>query len=141
MKKQGNSTESGEQEFTDEYFREKLTKEQYRVLREKGTERPFSGTYWNHKEDGVYHCQACGQQLFESSGKFDSACGWPAFDRSLKKEAIAEKIDTTHNMHRTEVLCSRCNSHLGHVFDDGPTETGTRYCINSVSLGFKPAPK
>lgn len=121
----------------EKYWKEKLTSEQYRVLREKGTETPFSGKFYRHFETGMYQCAACGQDLFPSDTKFDSDCGWPSFDKSLKGNVILED-DNSYGMHRIEVKCSRCGSHLGHVFNDGPTETGLRYCINSVALNFKP---
>jgi len=112
-----------------------LSPEQYYVLREKGTERPHSGKYNLHFEQGTYNCAGCGAALFESGTKFDAHCGWPSFDESIKG-AVSYKRDTTHGMVRTEILCSSCGGHLGHVFDDGPTDTGKRYCVNSLSLGF-----
>ncbi|MCF8464878.1 MAG: peptide-methionine (R)-S-oxide reductase MsrB [Flavobacteriales bacterium] len=119
-------------------WKEKLTPEQYHVLREKGTERPFSGEYDLHFEDGSYYCAGCHSKLFDSGSKFDSGCGWPAFYQTANKGAVAEKIDRTHGMTRTEVLCGNCGGHLGHVFPDGPRDkTGMRYCINSISLDFK----
>ncbi|MGM0634522.1 MAG: peptide-methionine (R)-S-oxide reductase MsrB [Bacteroidota bacterium] len=116
-------------------WKNKLTKEQYRILREKGTEKPFSGKYNMHFENGVYCCAACKNQLFESNTKFDSGCGWPSFDSAIEGN-IVYKEDYSHGMQRIEIVCANCNSHLGHVFDDGPTETGRRYCVNSVSLDF-----
>jgi len=113
-----------------------LTPERYQVLREKGTERPFSGELLFNKEKGVYTCGACGEALFTSDMKFDSHCGWPSFDREIEGKVI-KKPDHSHGMVRTEILCARCGSHLGHIFDDGPTETGMRYCVNSLSLGFE----
>jgi peptide-methionine (R)-S-oxide reductase len=114
---------------------EQLTKEQYRVLREKGTEKPFTGEYNMHFEDGVYTCMGCNASLFNSVTKFDSGCGWPSFDESI--EGAVEYIrDSSHGMIRTEILCASCGSHLGHVFNDGPTKTGQRYCVNSVSIDF-----
>ena len=118
-------------------WREKLSPQSYHVLREKGTERPFSGKYWNNHEDGMYHCGACGQPLFSSSAKFDSGTGWPSFDKPENLRNIELKPDNSFGMSRTEVICKKCGSHLGHLFDDGPTETGERYCLNSCALDFK----
>jgi peptide-methionine (R)-S-oxide reductase len=119
-------------------WKAKLTPEQYRVLREKGTERPFTGKYDLHFEDGLYYCAGCNAKLFDSSSKFDSGCGWPAFYQTTNKGAVVEKVDRTYGMMRTEVLCGNCGGHLGHVFPDGPRDkTGIRYCINSVSLKFE----
>ena len=122
---------------SEEEWKKILTPEEYRVLREKGTEAPFTGKYYLHKEKGVYVCAACGAELFTSDMKFDSGCGWPSFDREIAGGKIIQKRDTSHGMIRIEILCANCNSHLGHIFDDGPTETGMRYCVNSVSLGFR----
>ncbi|MFW9983539.1 MAG: peptide-methionine (R)-S-oxide reductase MsrB [Candidatus Odinarchaeota archaeon] len=128
-------------ELTDEEWKEKLSEEEYRVLREKGTERPFTGQYWKHKEKGTYKCAGCGVELFSSDTKFDSGCGWPSFYAALDKDKIEEKLDLSHGMRRIEVLCKNCGGHLGHVFDDGPQDkTGLRYCINSVSLNFVKSP-
>ncbi len=128
-------------ELTDEEWKEKLSEEEYRVLREKGTERPFTGQYWKHKEKGTYKCAGCGVELFSSDTKFDSGCGWPSFYAALDKDKIEEKLDLSHGMRRIEVLCKNCGGHLGHVFDDGPRDkTGLRYCINSVSLNFVKSP-
>ncbi len=125
-------------ELTEDEWKKKLSKEEYFVLREKGTERPFTGKYWKHKEKGTYKCAGCGVELFSSDAKFDSGCGWPSFYDALDKDKIEEKLDLTHSMRRIEVLCKNCGGHLGHVFDDGPrAKTGLRYCINSVSLDFK----
>lgn len=125
-------------EKNDKYWQEKLSAEEYRILRQKGTEAPFSGKFLNHKEDGTYTCAACGNELFDSNSKFDSGCGWPSFFDVINNDKIISKRDTSHGMIRTEILCANCEGHLGHVFDDGPRDkTGLRYCINSVSLGFK----
>lgn len=122
-------------EKSEDEWRELLTDEQYRILRKKGTEMPHSGKYNLHFDEGVYKCAGCGQQLFESSSKFDAHCGWPSFDESIKG-TVAYVLDKTHGMTRTEIVCSNCGGHLGHVFNDGPTETGTRYCVNSMSVTF-----
>ncbi|MEE2771707.1 MAG: peptide-methionine (R)-S-oxide reductase MsrB [Bacteroidota bacterium] len=123
-------------EKSEEEWKKVLTPEEYRILREKGTEAPHTGRFNLHFVDGTYKCAACGEKLFESDSKFESGCGWPSFD-----EAIEGKIeyvqDRTFGMIRTEILCSNCGSHLGHVFDDGPTETGQRYCVNSASINFE----
>ncbi len=120
---------------TEEEWQKKLTPEQYRVLREKGTEAPYTGTYYKTKNKGMYRCAACGNELFSSNTKFDSYTGWPSFTEPVNLEHVELKEDTSHGMKRTEVLCKKCGSHLGHVFDDGPKEQGgKRYCINSVCL-------
>jgi peptide-methionine (R)-S-oxide reductase len=116
-----------------------LTPEQYHVLREKGTDRPFVGTLTYNKEKGMYNCAGCGAELFTSDMKFDSECGWPSFDREIEGGKIKQVTDTSHGMVRTEIVCARCGSHLGHLFEDGPTKTGLRYCVNSTSLDFKPS--
>ena len=123
---------------SEQEWRETLSPDSYYVLRQKGTERPFTGEYNLHFDKGAYHCKACGAQLFESDNKFESGCGWPSFDQAIPG-AIEYIRDTSHGMMRTETLCANCGSHLGHVFDDGPRETtGQRYCINSLSLDFNP---
>ncbi|MGD1945269.1 MAG: peptide-methionine (R)-S-oxide reductase MsrB [Croceivirga sp.] len=125
-------------EKTEAEWKEVLSPEEYYVLRQKGTERPFTGQYNLHFEKGFYCCKACGSQLFKSQNKFESGCGWPSFDQAIEG-AIEYIRDTSHGMIRTETLCANCGSHLGHVFDDGPRDTtGQRYCINSVSIGFEP---
>ncbi|MBI1755675.1 MAG: peptide-methionine (R)-S-oxide reductase MsrB [Fimbriimonas ginsengisoli] len=122
---------------TEDEWKGVLTPEQYGVLREKGTERAFTGEYWNHHEPGAYVCAGCGAELFTSDAKFDSGCGWPSFYEALDKSKVEEHIDNSHGMRRIEVTCAACGGHLGHVFPDGPQPTGLRYCINSASLGFK----
>ncbi len=125
---------------TEEEWKQLLTPEQYEVLRGKGTERPFDNKYDEHFAAGTYNCGACGQELFESEAKFNSGCGWPAFYAAKAGDRVELSADSSHGMVRTEVTCSRCGSHLGHIFDDAPqTPTGQRYCINSVSLKFIPA--
>lgn len=123
-------------EKSEEEWKKQLSPEQYNVLRQAATERPFTGKYNLHFEEGIYSCGACGEPLFSSDSKFDGHCGWPSFDKEIKEGKILEKVDTSHGMIRTEILCANCGSHLGHVFDDGPTETGLRYCVNSLSLEF-----
>jgi peptide-methionine (R)-S-oxide reductase len=121
---------------SDAEWQELLTPEQYKVMRRKGTERPFSGKYYKWKEKGVYRCAACGNELFRSEAKYDSGSGWPSFYTPYSEESVDMAVDTSHNMVRTEVRCPRCGAHLGHVFEDGPPPTGLRYCINSAALQF-----
>ncbi|HUU77481.1 MAG TPA: peptide-methionine (R)-S-oxide reductase MsrB [candidate division Zixibacteria bacterium] len=125
-------------EKTEEEWKKELSQIEYKVLREKDTERPFTGEFWNHKEKGIYKCKGCGVELFTSNTKFNSGCGWPSFYDVIDKDKIIEKRDISHGMIRIEVMCKNCGGHLGHVFNDGPRDkTGLRYCINSVSLDFE----
>jgi peptide-methionine (R)-S-oxide reductase len=121
---------------TEEEWKKELTPEQYRILREKGTERAFTGKYWNNFEFGTYVCAACGTELFESDTKFESSCGWPSYFEAIDSSRIIYKEDRSFGMTRTEVMCAKCGGHLGHIFDDGPPPTGKRYCINSGAMKF-----
>ena len=124
---------------SEEQWKGELTPEQYRVLRDCGTEPAFTGKYYNHKDDGTYTCAGCGAELFQSDTKYDSGSGWPSFYAAVDKEAIKEVSDTSLGMRRIEIKCAKCDSHLGHIFPDGPTPTGMRYCVNSISLEFEKA--
>lgn len=128
-------------EKTDDEWKRELTPEQFAVARQKGTERAFTGAYWDHHGDGMYRCSACQAPLFDSTTKYDSGSGWPSFTTPAARDAVEREDDTSHGMRRTEVLCQSCGAHLGHVFPDGPGPGGERYCINSVSLDFEPRDK
>lgn len=130
---QDDTSVAGLQRSEEEWKRE-LGPEQYRILREKGTERPFTGVYWNEHADGIYRCAGCGEALFDSRTKFDSGSGWPSFYDALDRKKVKEHVDTSHGMRRVEVTCAKCGGHLGHLFPDGPRPTGMRYCVNSASL-------
>jgi peptide-methionine (R)-S-oxide reductase len=121
---------------TDNDYKKELSPIEYKVTRQKATEPPFSGRYWDHFQKGVYHCVCCGTPLFDSSTKFDAGCGWPSYWQAISPDAIREERDISHGMIRTEILCQNCDAHLGHVFDDGPQPTGLRYCVNSASVTF-----
>ncbi|HQW92656.1 MAG TPA: peptide-methionine (R)-S-oxide reductase MsrB [Ferruginibacter sp.] len=132
-------TDTAKVEISNDEWKKLLPGDVYHIAREKGTERAFTGKFWDHKEGGIYYCAACGNPLFNSNGKFDSNCGWPSFFEPISKSSIIYAPDNTFGMSRTEVMCGKCKGHLGHVFEDGPPPTGLRYCINSVILDFEKA--
>ena len=133
------TTDDNKVTLPDNEWKKLLPADVFHIAREKGTERAFTGKYWNHKEGGTYYCAACGNPLFNSNGKFESSCGWPSFFEPINKDSIIFAPDNSFSMKRTEVMCGRCNAHLGHIFEDGPPPTGLRYCINSVILDFEKA--
>ena len=130
------TTDDSKLTASNDEWKKVLPADVYHIAREKGTERAFTGKFWDHSEIGTYYCAACGNPLFKSNGKFESSCGWPSFFEPITKESIIYAPDNTYGMKRTEVICGKCNAHLGHVFDDGPPPSGLRYCINSVILDF-----
>ncbi len=134
-------TDTAKVDISDQEWKKILPADVYNIAREKGTERAFTGKFWDHKEGGTYYCKACGNPLFNSNGKFDSNCGWPSFFEPISKTSIIYAPDNAYGMVRTEVMCGKCKGHLGHVFEDGPPPTGLRYCINSVILDFEKAKK
>ena len=136
--KTNKTSKEPEIKLSEKEWRAKLSPQQYYVLREKGTERAFSGEFVFTKEKGTYKCAGCGEPLFTDDMKFESHCGWPSFDREIENAKIVQTEDLTHGMQRIEITCAKCGGHLGHIFDDGPTKTGQRYCVNSLSLKFEP---
>ena len=133
------TTDTAKLNNSNEDWKKVLPREVYHIAREKGTERAFTGKFWDHNETGTYYCAACGNPLFKSNGKFESSCGWPSFFEPLRETSIIYASDNSYGMERTEVMCGRCDAHLGHIFDDGPPPNGKRYCINSMILDFEKA--